>query len=371
MNETLLIIALTSLVLGFSAGIVMYRSDFCVTAMFRDLFLLKKMTSMRYLVVMIVFSMVLFELGKFTGIIRIDPFPLLGTPSLATLLAGILFGVGMVLAGGCVVGTLYKMGGGSILSLVAFIGLIGGSALYAEFHPYWAGFARATQFSDKLTLPQSLSLNPMWLIVPVSILGGMVIKRWYDRGLLKEPAFAEAYLQPLQAALLLSGMGFISYIIIGMPLGITTSYAKIGATIELLFAPDHVEQLAYFSAVPMSYVPPFSNSTITGGAGPALDGIAAIQYPLIIGIIAGAYFYARRIGEFKIYYKLPVAQYLSVLLGGIILGMAARMTPGCNIWHLWGGVPILANQSLLFFIGLFPGAWLGSKLLTSYVMKKN
>jgi hypothetical protein len=277
----------------------------------------------------------------------------------------------MVLAGGCVVGTLYKMGGGSILSLVAFIGLISGSALYAEFHSYWSGFARATQFSDKVTLAQSLSLNPMWLIVPIIILGGILIKRWYDRGLLKEPAFAEAYLQPLHAALILSVIGFISYIIIGMPLGITTSYAKIGATVELLIVPEHVKQLAYFTAVPMSYVPPFSDSSITGGAGPALDGIAAIQYPLIIGIVAGAFFYAKRIGEFKVYYKLPVVQYLSVFSGGFIVGMAARMTPGCNIWHLWGGVPILAKQSLLFLIGLFPGAWLGSRLLTSVVMRKN
>ena len=325
---------------------------------------------LRYLIVMIVFSMTLFELGRLSGVIKIYPFPLLGAPSLTTLLAGILFGIGMVLAGGCVVGTLYKMGGGSILSLSAFIGLLIGSALYAEIHPYWASFAKATRLSDQATLAQSMSINPTWLIAPSILLGGFFIKRWNKEGLLKEQAFADGYLQPLHAAIILSIIGFVSYIIVGMPLGITTSYAKIGATIESLVIPEHVEQLAYFSAVPMNYIPPFSNSSITGGAGPALDGIAAIQYPLIIGIIAGAFFYAKRIGEFRIYYKVPYVQYISAISGGFIVGMAARMTPGCNIWHLWGGVPILANQSLLFFIGLFPGAWIGSKLLTSFVTKK-
>ena len=41
----------------------------------------------------------------------------------------------MVLAGGCVVGTLYKMGSGSVASAVAFVGLLAGSALYGEWHP--------------------------------------------------------------------------------------------------------------------------------------------------------------------------------------------------------------------------------------------
>lgn len=370
MNETYFVIALTSLVLGYAAGIVMYRSDFCVTGMFRDIFLFKKITMLRYLVVMIIFTMGLFELAKLLGVIRIYPFPLLGTPSWATLLASILFGIGMVLAGGCVVGTLYKMGSGSILSLVAFIGLISGSAFYAEFHSHWAEFVKATQLSDKITLAQSLSLEPFWLIFPVIIIGSFVIKQWYNAGLLKEQAFTEGYLQPLHTAIILSVIGFISYMIIGMPIGITTSYAKIGATIETLIAPGHVEQLSYFSGVPLNYVPPFSNSPVTGGAGPTLDGIAVIQYPLIIGITAGAFYYSKKIGEFRIYYRMPVTQYISALSGGFLVGMAARMVPGCNIWHLWGGVPIFANQSLLFFLGLFPGAWLGNKLLTTFVMKK-
>ena len=58
-----------------------------------------------------------------------------------------------------------------------------------------------------------------------------------------------------------------------------------------------------------------------------------------------------------------------MLLGGLLLGLAARMTPSCNIWHLWGGVPILAMQSLLFLAGLLPGTWLGANLLTRFVVR--
>ena len=347
----------------------MYRSDFCVTAMFRDLFLLKDTSMMRYLIVIIIVSMALFEIGRLTGIITIYPFPLLGTPSVTTFLAGILFGLGMVLAGGCVVGTLYKIGGGSILSMVALAGLLMGSALYAEFHPRWAKLAANTRLSESITLPQMLDISPTWIIAPIVLIGSYVLHNWWQNKLLYKVSYAEAYLQPFHTALILSLIGFVSYLIIGMPLGITTSYAKLGASIESLIAPEHVNSLVYFSASAMNYVPPFANEAISGGAGPSLDGIAAIQYPLIIGIIAGAFIYSIKLGEFKLYYKLPHRQYISAITGGIILGMSARMTPGCNIWHLWGGVPILAGQSIVFFLGLFPGSWLGSIIFKQWVIK--
>ena len=36
-----------------------------------------------------------------------------------------------------------------------------------------------------------------------------------------------------------------------------------------------------------------------------------------------------------------------VFAGGVIMGMGARLTPGCNVWHIWGGLPFLALSSLV------------------------
>lgn len=369
MESTLFIIATTSLILGVCAGIIMYRADFCITAMFRDLFLIKDASKLRYLLILVVVSMSMFEFGRIIGLINIYPFPLLGAPSFANIVGGILFGFGMVLAGGCVVGTLYKMGGGSVLSAVAFMGLLFGSTVYAEFHQSWSEFAKASQISSATTLPQLLNIYPSILILPLILIGGFIMYQWWRKDKLNKPAYAEGYLQPFKAAILLSILGFISYVIIGMPFGITTSYAKLGSTIENLFIPEHVASLIYFSAQPLEYIPPFSNVVIKGGAGPALDAIAAIQYPLVAGIMLGAFIYAKKVGEFKLYYKMPLVQYMSAAIGGTIVGMAARMSSGCNIWHLWGGVPILANQSLLFLLGLFPGAFFGSLIFKTFIVK--
>ena len=75
-----------------------------------------------------------------------------------------------------------------------------------------------------------------------------------------------------------------------------------------------------------------------------------------------------RVGEFKVYFRVPGRQYASALAGGIILAMGSRMTPGCNIWHLFGGIPILNMQSLLFLLGILPGSYIGTKILVNYVL---
>ncbi len=370
MNDPYSSIILASLGLGLAAGVVMHRSDFCVTAMFRDFFLFRDAYMLRMLVLLVVGSMALFEVLRWTGLVATYPFPLLGSASLTNILGGMLFGVGMVLAGGCVVGTLYKMGSGSLLSALAFVGLLTGATLYGEIHPWWSTLARATAiFPGRITLPQLLGVDPLVVIGPAVVAGAALLLGWRRRGLLARPAFAEGYLPPWRAALILAVVGALSYVIIGMPIGITTAYSKMGAWVESLFAGQHLAQLAYFRAVPLDYTPPFSHTAVQGGPGPGLDAVAAIQYPLILGIVAGAAASALSLGELRLYWRVPLRQYVSVFFGGLILGLAARMVPSCNIWHLWGGLPILALQSLLFLTGLLPGTWLGSRLLVRFVTR--
>ena len=370
MEQGFLQIIASSLAIGLTAGFVMHRADFCVTASFRDMFLFRDFFLMRQMILLVVVSMALFELGRLAGMITLYPFPLLGAPSLANVAGGFLFGIGMVLAGGCVCGSLFKLGAGSIASAVAVAGMIGGSVAYAEIHPQWSAFAKSTVLAkDIVTVPQWLGVSPAALLLPLVLGAGVWLYREFRGGRMVRPAFAAGHLAPWRAAILLALLGFASYVLVGMPMGITTSYSKLGASIESLFAPGHVESLAYFSLQPLNYTPPFSDQAIQGGPGPQLDAIAAIQYPLILGIVGGALASALRLGEWRPQWRLPRRQLLSALGGGLLLGLAARMAPACNVWHLWGGVPILALQSLLFLAGLLPGTWVGARLLTRFVVR--
>lgn len=365
-------LAAFNLALGIVAGYVMHRSDFCIAGMFRDMFLFRRFTMLRSLLLLVVVSMVLFEAARLAGLLVRYPFPLLAPPSLANIVGGSLFGVGMVLAGGCVVGTLYRVGAGNAASVVALFGLVGGSALYADLAPWWSAFTRATALPGAtVTVPELLGIAPT---IPVLILAGGAggfFWLWYRDGSWTRNAAAEGYLQPWKAALALGGIGLLSVVTSTMPLGITTSYAKVGGWLESLLLPGRVDGLAYFHSLPLQLpaVTPLGGVPLSGGPAPAVDAIAIIQLPVIVGIMAGSMLSALLLREFRIYLRLPVRQYLSALTGGVLMGLAARMAPACNVWHLAGGLPILAWQSIFFTVGLLPGAWLGSILLARVVAR--
>ncbi len=356
--------------LGLSAGFIMHRADFCLAGMFRDLFLFRALFKLRILLLLIVISMFLFESARLAGIIHLYPFPSFGSPSLAAPFGGMIFGIGMVMAGGCVVGSLYKTGSGSVPSLIAVIGLIAGSALFAEFFPWWSKItANATFLKGKITLAQALGLSPTLLAATVAAIALPWIFTIYRNGGWIRPIYTDGSLQPWIAALLLSLIGFISVIAIGMPLGITTTYAKAAAMTESALCPTHYAGLKFFQRTSLQYTQPLTGELLRGGPGKDLDAIALIQFPLVFGIVAGGALSTLLLGEFKIRWKLPFRQYLSVAIGGVLMGLASRMAAGCNVWHLLGGLPIMALQSMLFLVGLFPGAWLGSRLLSRYVIR--
>lgn len=358
------------LTLGLVAGFVMHRADFCIAGMFRDLFLFRSVAKLRVMVLYVVVAMALFEGARLLGLLPLYPFPLLGPASIAGILGGVLFGVGMVLAGGCVVGTLYRLGAGSRVSFVAFIGLIIGSTLYAEFHPFWKSLLTATTlFSGTITIPQYLHLAPTPLVfLSIAILGGLVVF-WWRRGQLSGRLYAKGAMHLWQAALVLAVVSLASYLLIGMPLGITTAYSKIGAMVEQILFPEHVAKISYFATQPLSCRNPLTGMMFNGGPGPAMDSIALIQFPLIAGIILGGAVSALSLGEFTARHAAPWRQYISAAVGGVLMGLASRMAPACNVWHLMGGLPILAFASIFFLAGMLPGAWLGACMLARWVVR--
>ncbi|HEY6838831.1 MAG TPA: YeeE/YedE thiosulfate transporter family protein [Geobacteraceae bacterium] len=360
----------SSLILGTITGFVMHRADFCLAGALRNLCLFRDAALLRATALLVAAAMALFEAGRLAGILPGLPFPLLGPASLATATGGALFGVGMVLAGGCVAGSLYRLGSGSFLSLLAVMGLVAGSALYAEIHPWWQVLQRETTlFADSLTIPQLAGCDPAFVTVPTLVVGSVFLCRWWRAGLFHRRAHAEGYLQPWKAALVLAAVSFASTLVVGMPLGIATTYAKIGGYIEEFLMPGHFAGLSFFRAIPLDYLPPFGGSRLTGGPGPELDAIAAIQFPLIAGIVGGGAVSAVLLGEFGAWRRAPWRQQVSALAGGIIMGLASRMASGCNVWHVLGGLPILALQSIVFCLALLPGAWVGSRILVRAVIR--
>lgn len=356
------------LAVGLAAGFIMHRADFCLAAAFRDAFLFRNHFMLRTVILLVAASALLFEIARRLGLLAFYPFPLLGAPSLSNVLGGALFGIGMVLAGGCVVGTLFRMGAGSLGSLVAFGGLLAGSALYAAVHAPWTSFARAaTFFRGRVTVPQLLGTDPGAVVLPALLLAAFLLLRWRKEGTWVRPAGPRGYLAPWAAAGLLAVAGLLSYVASGMPIGITTSYAKMAAYADSALFGGSLSDAAYFRTVPLDLVNPATGIVLRGGPGPVFDAIAALQMPIILGVVLGGAVSAVSLREFALRWRVPPAQLLAAFLGGALMGLASRLAPGCNIWHLMGGLPILAVQSVLFVAGLVPGSWIGSRALVRIV----
>lgn len=355
--------------LGLVAGFAMHRSDFCLAGMFRDFFLFRSTRLLRSLALLVAVTMVLFEAARLAGLLPRFPFLLLGPPNALTPIGGLVFGVGMVLAGGCVVGTLYKLGAGSALAATAFAGLVLGSGLYAELHPWWRAWAgSAVLWPEGFTVPQALGVSPSWFVAAGTAGSLALFSRWYGQGVWTARSAARGYLAPWKAALVLAAVSLASYLLAAMPLGITTCYAKIAATLTHWAAPEYTAGVAYYATTPLDATLDGLGLRLVGGPGPGWDAVAAVQGMTILGIVLGGFVSATLVGEFRPAFRAPARQHASALTGGVLLALGSRFCGGCNVWYLLGGLPVFALQSLLFVAGMIPGAWLGARLLTTVVI---
>ncbi|MBI4699232.1 MAG: YeeE/YedE family protein, partial [Nitrospirae bacterium] len=114
---------------GFAYGMMLQYGRFCFASASRDLFAagVPRM-AVGILVALIFFSLIQATLAT-TNMSTFHPAPF----GIHTLIAGLIFGVGMVLSGGCASGSLYKIGEGNGTSfLAAFFGLCIGQAIFVD-----------------------------------------------------------------------------------------------------------------------------------------------------------------------------------------------------------------------------------------------
>ena len=111
---------ITGLIVGIIFGFVMQRGRFCMNSAIRDTVLLQDFTLLKSVGAAILVSMAGFAIMSAAGVITINPKPLFGW---ANLVGSFVFGIGMVIAGGCASGITYRVGEGMMGALAAVIGL--------------------------------------------------------------------------------------------------------------------------------------------------------------------------------------------------------------------------------------------------------
>lgn len=359
---------------GLAFGFVLQRSRFCFASAFRDIFLLRHGRSMRGVLI----GLTVATVGFAVLMSRQVPNPSLGfLPPNANVLpigwhlvvGGLLFGVGMVVAGGCVSGSIYRMGEGYVASWVSFGGLMVGLGFAAYTWNWWWNFSIAD--GPRIWLPTYLGHAGALAVTLLGLLAVYLLVVWWEsRGGLTMPEMPfigsddESFSGKLSNSLR-------RFFVHGWP--ITIGGATLGFLNLLMFLNSHPWG---FTGEVSRWVIGFTNTLGVGpgalqGAdslpGCALDvgdaGILNHMLFLVWGMVFGSFIAALFAGEFKIRLPRQKTRYVQAIGGGVFMGYGAGLAMGCTIGAFFSAIPSLAANGWFFALFLAIGAWVGTQVI--------
>jgi len=113
---------------GVAYGMMLQYGRFCFASASRDLFAAGVPRMAVGILIALLFFSVIQAILAATDMSTFHPAP----RSIHVVIAGFIFGIGMVLAGGCASGSLYKIGEGNGTSMLAIIGISFGQAIFVD-----------------------------------------------------------------------------------------------------------------------------------------------------------------------------------------------------------------------------------------------
>lgn len=125
---------------GICFGFVLQKSRFCFTASMRDPYLTGGTALTRAVLIAFAITTIAFTAIKFSAYSSGLPIPgqTYITPiSFATVIGAFMFGIGMVIAGGCTSGTLMRVGEGFLIQMLTLFFFIIGSLWGAHDFEWW------------------------------------------------------------------------------------------------------------------------------------------------------------------------------------------------------------------------------------------
>ncbi|MYB15416.1 MAG: YeeE/YedE family protein [Chloroflexi bacterium] len=367
-------------VVGVAFGAICQRSRFCFVAGFRDLFLMRQGRMLRGIIAGLAvatagFAMVMATIvpNPGSGVLPSDAHILpLG---IATVLGGLLFGYGMVIAGGCVSGSLYRMGEGYIGSWVAIGGvLIGLYALNRTWNWWWDN-----QISGDIIAWIPTSFTYTWAIVltlALLALAFAAVSWWERRGFtamsvaipissaapersVPDTTLAavarkvfRAEWTPLIGGIALAAVNILLFIRY-RPLGVVGELSRWVSDLADSVGAG-VGELNGINDLP-GCVPRFVEGTWFTDA-----------FMLNAGIIAGAFTAALLAREFRLRIPRSPRRYLQSLAGGVVMGYGAGLGLGCTIGAFFSAIPSLALNGWVYALALAVGAYAGTAFIRRF-----
>jgi len=166
------------------------------------------------------------------------------------------------------------------------------------------------------------------------------------------PPKSKPYMQPYVAGVFLGLVLLATFFVMGRGLGASGAFARVDAFIESVIAPGHAESS------------PVWGRFVAGGKSPFANFLVFEVIGVLIGGFLSGYF-ARRVR--KSVDKGPAisnkTRYVFALLGGILMGIGARMARGCTSGLALTGGATLAIGGWVFMMSVFAAGFLGAYIV--------
>lgn len=147
---------------GLAFGVLIQRGQICFTAAFRDLWVIKKTKLADSLIIGLAAAVVV----TFAVLLSTDATPLTKPAGWGTILGGFLFGIGIIFAGACETGMMYRAMEGQLVAWVAFAGNIIGATVLAYGWDHWGVYDALVANAIKFNFYESWG---PWLAVIASL----------------------------------------------------------------------------------------------------------------------------------------------------------------------------------------------------------
>ncbi|WP_339320991.1 YeeE/YedE family protein [Paenibacillus sp. FSL W8-0194] len=329
---------LTGLLCGALLGFVMQRGRFCLTGGFRDMYLTKDNRMFYALLIAIsIQSIGVFALIQ-AGLIE---FSAGAFPWVATILGSFIFGIGIILAGGCATGTWYRAGEGLIGSWIALFGYMAMSATMKT-----GALAPVNNGIKKLdapvnSIPETFGLSVWPFIAILVVLTAFLAIRQLRKPKVAIPAMKakrsglnhllfEKRWHPFFTAVLVGLIALLAW-----PLSEATGrMSGLGITTP--------------SANLLQYL-------VTGDS----DKFVNWGMFLVLGIFVGSFIAAKGSREFR--FRAPDAKTaVSSFIGGILMGFGASWAGGCSIGNGLVMTAMMTWQGWVSLAFMILGTWTAS-----------
>jgi uncharacterized protein len=359
---------LTAIPVGFLFGFFLQKGDLCGSSAFSETIMMRDPRKLIGLWVLIVVAMIGFAVLDLMGLVKLNPKPLL---YLSYIVGGVVFGAGIVLAGGCISGCLYKGATGNLNSIIALLGIPIG-VMMVEFGPLngihlWMKRHAVTLAEGKAVSLSGLTGLPFWvlaLVFAIATLAVMLARK--KRASLRPPLMHDDGAPFLKRALTRPWRPWVAGIAIGLlmvpaylssaasgrnyPLGVTHGVMQA----ELLLV-DNGFTYVYSDrpADPVQEQNAGAPQSEKKGSG------KKIVWWLVAGVLSlmlGSWVSARMSGQARLLPK-PPDEILFALLGGTLTGIGAAFAGGCVVGNIMSGWALMSVGMFLFGIVTILSNW--------------